>query len=202
MQINILNALTEKLKAAKSPQEKLALLDQEESVIGFLNDFSAFSTSYSIEQQLVVKSLIAIGQGRRIFKDFSDKTMEKLIQELLPLEQFYQAIGGLIGYHCTTLKLLCEKDQELSIAEEEYQPFRGIDISVEEGYVKEAILAGIEELPILAEIYPVGGAADRLRLQDEKTGNFLPAAKLIFCGKTLLHHMIEDLQAREYLYFK
>jgi len=54
----------------------------------------------------------------------------------------------------------------------------------------------------MAEIYPVGGAADRLRLQDEKTGSFLPAAQLLFGGKTLLESMIADLSAREYVHYK
>ncbi|HSX04632.1 MAG TPA: UTP--glucose-1-phosphate uridylyltransferase [Rhabdochlamydiaceae bacterium] len=204
-QINILNSLVERLKSSQGTQEKLDILDGDGNVTAFLKAFPLFDSFIARctgEQRLIIKSLLAIGQGSRIFKGASDKSVEKLAQELIPLEHFYQSIGGLIGYHCTTLKLLSEKKEEFSISGEHYQPFRGIDISNPQGYVKEVILRGIEELPSLAEIYPVGGAADRLRLQDEKTGNFLPAAKLIFCGKTLLHHMIADLQAREYLYFK
>ena len=51
-------------------------------------------------------------------------------------------------------------------------------------------------------MYPLGGAADRLHLVDEETGNELPAAKLNYGGKTLFSGLIQDLQAREYLYYK
>ncbi|MEI8301532.1 MAG: UTP--glucose-1-phosphate uridylyltransferase, partial [Chlamydiota bacterium] len=51
-------------------------------------------------------------------------------------------------------------------------------------------------------LYPVRCAADRLKLQDEKTHEDLPAARLEFLGHTLLEGMIRDLQAREYVYFQ
>jgi hypothetical protein len=54
----------------------------------------------------------------------------------------------------------------------------------------------------IAEIYPLGGAADRLHLVEEHTGKELPAAKLKFAGITLLERLVRDLQAREHLYFK
>ena len=48
----------------------------------------------------------------------------------------------------------------------------------------------------------MGGAGDRLRLLDEKTGKPLPAAMLKFCGRTLLEGLLRDLQAREYSFYK
>ncbi|GEM_PF-286463 len=78
----------------------------------------------------------------------------------------------------------------------------GIDLSEQCGIVDTFILQGIHSLPFLAEIYPVGGAADRLKLCDPETGQSLPSAKLQFCGFTLLERLIRDVQAREYLYFK
>ncbi len=54
----------------------------------------------------------------------------------------------------------------------------------------------------MAFMYPVGGAGDRLNLINHKTGKPLPAAQLIFVGKTLLARLIHDLQAKEYLYYK
>jgi hypothetical protein len=83
-----------------------------------------------------------------------------------------------------------------------YYPPEGINIATETAEVRKAILDGIANLPVLAEIYPLGGAADRLRLFDGKTGDPLPAARLPFLGKTLLEGLIQDLQSREYLYYK
>jgi UDP-N-acetylglucosamine pyrophosphorylase len=57
-------------------------------------------------------------------------------------------------------------------------------------------------MPQLAEIYPVGGAGDRLGLIDEVTGECLPAAMLPYCGRTMLEILLRDLQAREFLYFR
>lgn len=196
--MNILNALVDRLKIASSVQEKLALLNENANVQGAE---SALFSALSEEEELVVKSILAIGQGDKIFKNLSEKLFKKFIKELLPLETFYESIGGIVGYHLTTLRLLGEREKEAEAIPANYHPFLGIDISNEQD-VRESIAFGIEQMPYLAEIYPVGGAADRLRLQDERTGNFLPAAKLIFCGKTLLQHMIVDLQAREYLYYK
>ena len=75
-----------------------------------------------------------------------------------------------------------------------------IDISEESGITKEAIERGLDAMCEMAEIYPLGGAADRLHLVDENTQMELPAAKLCFGGKTLFERLIRDLQAREYLY--
>lgn len=46
----------------------------------------------------------------------------------------------------------------------------------------------------MAEIYPLGGAGDRLGLVDEETGECLPVAMLPYCGRTLLEGLIRDLQ--------
>jgi hypothetical protein len=54
----------------------------------------------------------------------------------------------------------------------------------------------------MAEIYPLGGAGDRLGLVDPVTGECLPVAMLPYCGRTLLEGLIRDLQAREFLYYK
>ena len=77
-----------------------------------------------------------------------------------------------------------------------------IDISEESEEVWRHLICGIEALDQMAEMIPLGGAADRLHLIDEKTGDELPAAKLFFAGRSLLSTMIRDLQAREYLHYK
>ncbi|KAH9767201.1 UTP--glucose-1-phosphate uridylyltransferase 3 [Citrus sinensis] len=78
----------------------------------------------------------------------------------------------------------------------------GLDLSQNTEYAAQAALWGIEGLPELGEIYPLGGSADRLGLVDHETGECLPAAMLPYCGRTLLEGLIRDLQAREFLYFK
>ena len=45
------------------------------------------------------------------------------------------------------------------------------------------------------------GAGDRLGLCDELTGESLPAGMLQYCGRTMIHGLLRDLQAREYLYY-
>lgn len=57
-----------------------------------------------------------------------------------------------------------------------------------------AVAAGIAALPALAEIYPLGGAGDRLGLQCEQTGESLPTAVLQYCGRSLLENLLRDLQ--------
>nr|AAY31019.1 low photochemical bleaching 1 protein [Chlamydomonas reinhardtii] len=81
---------------------------------------------------------------------------------------------------------------------------KGIDLAGEEGAQVgvSAAAQGLASLPFLAEIYPVGGAGDRLGLVDEATGESLPAAMLPYAGRSLLEVLLRDLQAREYLYFQ
>ena len=54
----------------------------------------------------------------------------------------------------------------------------------------------------MAEVYPLGGAGDRLGLVDETTGESLPAALLMYNGRTLIEGLLRDLSAREWLYYK
>jgi hypothetical protein len=60
---------------------------------------------------------------------------------------------------------------------------------------------GLLALPYTAEIYPVGGAGDRLGLKCEVTGEPLPSAMLPYAGRTMIELLLRDLVAREYLYW-
>ena len=53
----------------------------------------------------------------------------------------------------------------------------------------------VQGLPLMGEIYPLGGAGDRLGLVDSDTGECLPVCMLPYCGRTLLEGLIRDLQA-------
>lgn len=186
--------------------DRLAVLNADPVVLDFFSQpLPAFFEGLCFEEELVVKSIVAVGQGRRVFSHSPSlkgvkERFRELLDQLLAVEKFYHELGGIVGYHWKVLSLMHAQETELSNAK--YHRPEGIDISHRSEGVYEAILSGIEHLPELAEIYPVGGAADRLRLHDQRTGLPLPAAKLVFCGKTLLEGLIGDLQAREYLYYK
>ncbi|KAL9230210.1 hypothetical protein vseg_005593 [Gypsophila vaccaria] len=142
------------------------------------------------------------------------KAFRNLVRVLKDLESFYDCIGGILGYQITVLELLAESANGKTMDRSQHMkdslncqfvdihPPKGVELSKDVEYASQAALWGIEGLPLLGEIYPLGGAADRLGLVDPDTGECLPAAMLPFCGRTLLEGLIRDLQAREYLYFK
>jgi len=204
-----LSHLVEGLKKCGSDQEKIEWLDRDPRVSDWLKKNSwlrLFSQSLSLGHALILKSLVAIGQEDHLFPssegtyDFSEKLFA-LLEELFSVEVFYKEIGGIVGYHWILFSFLF---QEKHLAQDRgyYHRPSGIDISSENPNVRESIYEGIISLPLLSEIYPVGGAADRLKWIDPETQEPLPASKLIFCGYSLLEGLIRDLQAREYLYFK
>lgn len=185
---------------------KLDVLNSLPSVKDFFSsDAPSFFEGLCEEEEIVVKSIIAIGQAKKVFAHAHlthgvESRFQELIRQLIPIERFYAELGGIIGYHWQVLKLMKGSIEKTCNAA--YHRPQGIDISESNMEVAKATLCGIKHLPDIAEIYPVGGAADRLRLHDERTGLPLPAARLVFCGKTLLEWLISDLQAREYLYYK
>ncbi|XP_020114095.1 UTP--glucose-1-phosphate uridylyltransferase 3, chloroplastic [Ananas comosus] len=132
--------------------------------------------------------------------------LRKLLKILGEIEQFYDCIGGIIGYQIMVLELLSPlKAQTLQSRTSEFVELHvpsGLNLMEDAEYASQAALWGIEGLPELGEIYPLGGAGDRLGLVDPVTGECLPAALLPYCGRTLLEGLIRDLQAREFLYFK
>ncbi|WJX38488.1 UTP--glucose-1-phosphate uridylyltransferase 3, chloroplastic [Trifolium repens] len=148
-------------------------------------------------------------------EDHEIRDLNKLLETLAQIECFYDCIGGVIGYQITVLELIVQqlvdrKNTNWSQHMHEVKESQilgidaptGLDLSENTEYASQAALWGIEGLPDLGEIYPLGGSADRLDLVDPNTGECLPAAMLPFCGRTLLEGLIRDLQAREFLYFK
>ncbi|TKY47567.1 hypothetical protein E2542_SST29627 [Spatholobus suberectus] len=141
--------------------------------------------------------------------------LNKLLETLGEVEGFYDCIGGIIGYQIAVLELLVQKSFERQNKNWSHHRHEvkecqilginapnGLNLSEDTEYASQAALWGIEGLPDLGEIYPLGGSADRLGLVDPNTGECLPAAMLLYCGRTLLEGLIRDLQAREFLYFK
>ena len=158
-------------------------------------------------EQFVIKSLAAIGQGPTVFCDFEtikkpQECLSSLVKQLLEIEKFYDSHGGIIGYQLVVLKLLVQKDQNIKNRQLNYKNPPEIDISKEGEELNTSVCWGIESMHLMGEMYPIGGAGDRLNLKNQQTGESLPAAQLLFCGRTLLESLIRDLQGREFLYYK
>jgi UTP---glucose-1-phosphate uridylyltransferase len=210
-EIDRLIVLVENLKSAKTQAEKIDILNAEPKVVSFLQQPSfarSFLSGLSLDCELVMKSVMAIGQAEYLLDTKSVPAGEeverarKLIEALLPVEYFYEEIGGIVGYHLTMIQFLCRPERRFETAKAKYHSPTGIDITRLSSEVCDSIYWAIERMEEVCEIYPVGGAADRLRLYDPETAMALPAAKLSFQGRTLLARLIDDLQAREYLYYK
>ncbi len=190
--------LAKELTECQDVQEKINLLKENSRVRQLLPLMGSLVENLNLSHQLALYALVAAGQGERLLESMEIKKVMPLLNQLVEVEQFYASIGGLIGYHARMIELLGTQETPLK-EKSRYLAPEGISIA-EEG-AKWAI-EGIRTLGEIGEIYPLGGAADRLRLYDEKTHQPLPAARLPFLGKTLLEGLIADLQAREYLHYK
>lgn len=212
--IKSIESLLKSLESLSTTKDKVAFLSKHDEVSEYLHKNSLLKTELqklNIEEQFVLKSLLALGQGQAIFSGY-DTLKDPLIalydflKTLIHVEKFYDFMGGVIGYHLTILKVLNENNELASTDQKKHHPlylqppFQ--DFSQIDSVVKNSIRTGIERFTEMAEIYTVGGAGDRLNLIDENTGMHLPVAALIFSGRTLLDGLVRDLQAREYLYYK
>lgn len=205
----ILKPLLEEILSKKTPEDILRSLKSFKTVKESTSFFAPrlpFLNTLSTPLQNIFYALIAINQGKIIFQttDLSTiqpKDLEEFLASLLPVDSFYKELGGIVGYHCQFLKLLFEKEKNLAKEPTYLQPPK-IDISKEDKSFFQNVRYGLESLPQMAEIYPVAGAADRLHLLDEVTKEPLPASELQFLGRSLLEWLIEDLEAKEFLYFK
>ena len=210
-QIGVLEPLLKRLMEAHGVKNKLYILDGQSAVGEFLGHSKILKNllkKCSLEGEFAIKSLLALGQGPIIFQQMellADPLPEfqALLNILMDVEKFYNTIGGIVGYHVTVLKLIaCKKEPPRVDDKVRYLHPHGLDLVKDRKNAHKAVRWGIENMPIMAELYPVGGAGDRLMLVDDKTGEPLPAAQLNFCGRTLLEGLIRDLQGREYLHYK
>lgn len=203
-----LEILKQTLMDLSLPEEKLKYLDLQTAIQGFNKSYPEFMGAINrlhTSAQVGLKSIIALGQAELVYgspSSFSFSLLEDLGEMLSSVEIVYQSIGGVVGYYLEILKRIQNKetsDREKDIA---YLHPEGIDLSEETPLLWKLIRQGIEGLPNMGEMYPVGGAGDRLNLQHPLTGESLPASQLRYCGKSLLEGLIRDLQAKEYVYFK
>ena len=204
-QISPVNRLLTELLSASKLQEKLKILNDHPSVLQILDQEPHLFEGLTQEEELTCKKLIAIGQWKHVvgIKTHANQTLLRdLLKKLLAVDTFYHELGGIVGYQEKVIGFLNGGKDERASEVAAFHPPSFLDIGQESEMVKDAILWGIEALPLMAEFYPLGGAADRLHLVDEETGLELPAAKLPYAGRTLLEGLIRDLSARESLYFR
>jgi hypothetical protein len=201
LQKTSLMSFDEKFNLLKKKQEVQIFLSHSENIREFYNH----STD---SEKFILLSSIFLDQMDRLFHSFNNtayeqKKMRQLLENLNLVEHFYQGVGGLIGYHAKTLELILSKidNGEQVPAKIEFERSYGIDFSKDETLKNKLALFSIQNLEVFAEVYPIGGAGDRLGLLSDD-GCALPAAKLGFGGKTLVEGLIRDLEAKEYLYFK
>nr|ATG70735.1 UGP3 UDP-glucose pyrophosphorylase 3 [Juniperus oxycedrus] len=165
--------------------------------------------------KIAENSVKTVNAKNKSCKEEISHAMDKLLSTLEDVETFYDCIGGIVGYQVAILELiLASKNEWHSLSSQYHQDFSdasslnefhvplGPDLSKNIEYAAQAAVWGIEGLPELGEVYPLGGSGDRLGLIDKETGHSLPVAMLPYCGRTLLEGLIRDLQAREFLYYK
>ncbi|KAF3330620.1 UDP-sugar [Carex littledalei] len=161
---------------------------------------------YALGNMIEKWSLHNGGEDQTEVVDMAEMEMlNKLLKLLGEMEQFYDCIGGIIGYQIIALELLSPPNNKSHNSTGDIVELHvpsGFNLLESPDQASQAALWGIEGLPELGEIYPIGGAGDRLGLVDPDTGECLPAALLPYCGRTLLEGLIRDLQAREFLYYK
>ncbi|MCH9611940.1 MAG: hypothetical protein S4CHLAM102_04170 [Chlamydiia bacterium] len=194
-----------RLKNEPTPSEKVRVLRSFPPIREKLDadpDFSTYINQLHLDKRLIALKLLAMGQEHLLtpFTTHQSAHIDKLLDSLLPVENFYGDIQGVLGYQKLVTELLKASDtKELPVAF--VAPDR-IDLSVEGSDVDEMVYAGILAQGEVCEISPVGGAAERLSLKCDESGIDLPAAKMEFLGCTLLEGIVRDLIAREYLHYK
>lgn len=200
------------LQREEGYSNKIALLNAYPPVAQFLTQSQIiyhFLALVKEEGEYVIKITLALGQGEILFNEklvteAHTSQFVVLLEQLLELEAFYRDIGGILGYHLTVLRLIVRRHTPPpSLLNTHYLHPEGLHVEAEEEEeVHHTVRWGIESLPTLALLCPLGGAGERLNLREESTGHPLPVACLPFLGFTLLEGLIRDLQALEYLYYK
>lgn len=90
----------------------------------------------------------------------------ELLDQLLQADAFYDSIGGLVGYQHQCLQMLmASKAPDADVSSEHQQPSvqyhmpQGLDLASyhSRAAATQAVATGIDALPHMAEIYPLGG---------------------------------------------
>ncbi|MEC7839295.1 MAG: UTP--glucose-1-phosphate uridylyltransferase [Chlamydiota bacterium] len=208
MTISQYDTLLPSILNAPDITSKNKILDQNTLVKSYLqcpSFIQNFIINLPPNQSYLMKSIIAVGQSNRVFnvlnkeEDFTPKLMA-MVETLEKVEAFYKSIGGIIGYHHSALTILHEVESESAKTKYFKPPMFNIrkDTQKRRFWTRK----GIESIALVGDMYPIGGAGDRLQLEDPITKTPLPAAMLNFQGRSLLTGLIRDVQAREFLHYK
>lgn len=210
--IALYRSLCSNLLKCQNLKERIELVEALPSVRETLKNNPNIHTliqSLTLEQAYVLYLIIALDQAQVVFFNIQEVgnpliALRKCADDLLEVERFYDSIGGVVGYYLMVLTLINLKQEGLELSQDNitYSEPEGFNIEKDTPEVRKFVRKGIESLSSTAEIYPVGGAGDRLKLKDERTGESLPAACLNFCGRTLFEGLMRDLQGREFLHYK
>ncbi len=191
-----LKEICDDLGKISSIKKKVEFIEKFPLIVDFFEQKKELFEGFSDEDKFALYAAIVLGQGERIFHGAEKEDLKTLAKALYEVEEFYREIGGLIGYHLICLELLAKKEKQRG----RYFPPNPIDISEDNLFTRRMMVSALQHLDELAEVYPLGGAADRLNHED--AGGFQIAATLEFCEKTLLERLIDDLKAREFLHYK
>lgn len=170
---------------------------QEQVAESTLNiEWQNYIQSLDQEESKLFESLESIGQLMILNQiTFSKSTAEILKRDLFEIDDFFSSIGGIKGYQKAVKEILHPEPFNKKVKQ---APYIAID-KLTLGHIQ-AISCFFSSFEEMAEVYAIGGAADRLNLTSgQKT---LPAACLKIAGKTLLEYLISDVEAKEWLYFK
>ncbi len=215
-------ALLARLRAAGGPAARLRLLRAQPMVAAFLRagrEGAALAEALDAlppYEAYLLALLPALGQPH-VLRPLPPgvapaAALAALAAALAPVDDFYGALGGLPGYQLQCLEFLAAgagaeaapAPARAAAAAAEFLPPPGLSLvdPAHAGAVAAATAAGVAAQPALAEIWPLGGAGDRLGLRCEATGEALPTAVLPYCGRPLLAALVRDLQARERLHWR
>ena len=186
--------LTLQLRVVLGQPETRAFLTANESLLPeFSSDRDAF----------LLLVLPALGQAHILEDAVSSGSHASLLGALARVEEAYDVLGGLAGYQRQCLRLLVREQsdscgpsagvqsvlgqtQEASSSPESTTSTphlripSGLRLDASDPRAaleaKRAVMAGIRATPRVAELWPVGGCADRLGLRCPATGEPLPAA--------------------------
>jgi hypothetical protein len=218
-EIENMNKIQDCIKRLESIFAALIEIESLEKKLYYINNLSQVSTfnhshgaakiffkNFNSEDEIILKLLVVIGQEHILLNLFHDqKALKHFLSHIKEIDEFYETSHGLLAYQITVLKLILDQpqvtSQTLNTSIRYLEPPH-TDISQDSREVRSAIRNALQNLIHVAEIYPIGGAGERLNLRDTETDESLPVALLPFLGNNLLDGLIRDVQAREFLYFK
>ena len=188
--------VAERLLIVQNDPAYQAALDRHGALEAFLYDATP-DRQYVLGLMAVLDP--ALFDGLEFLQD-PRASLDSLASTLVDLEAFYQPIGGVLGYYATVVDLMSGVVKQEEVHQYLQPPF--IDLQTPNLQMWKEAYEGIFHLGKTATILTLGGAGDRLNLIDERTGEPLPVARLMFCGRSLFEGLMRDIEALEYWHYR